>query len=86
MMGKTVERRANVNKIVVLLFVCGIVAVLAPFSSNALYENPLSAADFLEYKEKNAAPDFRLKDLEDNAITLDAFQGKVVLIYFWTTW
>jgi peroxiredoxin len=27
-----------------------------------------------------------LKDLENNPIQLNAFQGKVVLLYFWTTW
>ena len=68
------------------LFVSGIVAVLLLFSSNALSGNPLSAAGFMEFKENNAAPDFILKDLEDNPVRLDAFQEKVVLLYFWTTW
>jgi cytochrome oxidase Cu insertion factor (SCO1/SenC/PrrC family) len=78
--------RVNIKKIVFFFFVSGIVAFLLPFSSNAVPRNPLSAAGFLDFKEKNAAPDFMLKDLEDNPIQLDAFQGKVVLLYFWTTW
>ena len=85
-MGSTVRRREFINKIIVLLFVFGITAVLLPFSSYALSKNPFSAADFLEFKEKNTAPDFTLKDLQDNPVPLDAFQGKVVLLYFWTTW
>ena len=38
----------------------------------------------MNFKEKKAAPDFVLKDLEENPIRLDAFKGKVVLLYFWT--
>jgi len=85
-MDNVIGLRVNIKKIMISLFVSGIVAVLLPFSSNALSENPLSAAGFLEFEENNAAPDFMLKDLEDNPIRLDAFQEKVVLLYFWTTW
>ena len=80
-MNLTVGLRASFKKFVFLVFVCGIVAVLLPFSSIALSGNPLSDAGFLEFKENNAAPDFILKDLEDNPIRLDAFQKKVVLLY-----
>lgn len=86
MMDNMAGVRVNIRKIMTSLLVSGIVAVLLPFSSNALSGNPLSAAGFLDFKEKNAAPDFILKDLEDNPIQLYAFQGKVVLLYFWTTW
>ena len=86
MMDNMARVRVNIRKIMTSLLVSGIVAVLLPFSSNALSGNPLSAAGFLDFKEKNAAPDFILKDLEDNPTQLDAFQEKVVLLYFWTTW
>jgi len=85
-MDNVIGLRVNLKKIMISLFVSGIVAVLLPFSSNALSGNPLSDAGFLDFKENNAAPDFILKDLEDNPIRLDAFQEKVVLLYFWTTW
>lgn len=74
------------RQVMISLFVSGIVAVLLPFSSNAFASNPLSDAGFLDFKEKNAAPDFILKDLEDNSIQLNVYQEKVVLLYFWTTW
>jgi len=32
------------------------------------------------------APDFVLKDLNGNEITLDDFKGKVLFINFWATW
>jgi len=74
------------KKLVFLVFVYGITAVLLPSSSNALSNNPLSAADFLDFKTKNTAADFLLNDLEDIPTGLDSFRGKVVLLYFWTTW
>jgi peroxiredoxin len=32
------------------------------------------------------APDFFLKDLNGNEITLDDFEGKVLFVNFWATW
>lgn len=32
------------------------------------------------------APDFEARDLSGNAVTLDQFQGKNVLLNFWATW
>jgi cytochrome oxidase Cu insertion factor (SCO1/SenC/PrrC family) len=85
-MGSLVKLRLHIKKNVILLFVFGIAAVLLPSLSNALSDNPLSDAGFMDFKEKKAAPDFILKDLEDNPIRLESFKGKVVLLYFWTTW
>jgi cytochrome oxidase Cu insertion factor (SCO1/SenC/PrrC family) len=85
-MGIVAELRVNIKKSVIFSLFIGIAAVLLPFSSNALSENPLSAAGILSFKEKKAAPDFILKDLEENPIRMDAYKGKVVLLYFWTTW
>ena len=85
-MNLTVGLRANIIKLVFLVFVYGIAAVFLPSSSNALSNNPLSDADFLDFKEKNTASDFLLNDLDDTPTGLDSFRGKVVLLYFWTTW
>lgn len=32
------------------------------------------------------APDFKFKNLEDKAIQLSKYRGKVVLVHFWTDW
>lgn len=32
------------------------------------------------------APSFRLPDLEGRMVSLQDYQGKVVMLYFWTTW
>ena len=36
--------------------------------------------------EVKDAPDFLLKDLDGNAMSLGNYQGKVVLVHFWATW
>ena len=35
---------------------------------------------------REAAPDFKLKDIEDRDVSLSDFEGKVVLLNFWATW
>ena len=84
--GNVVGLRVNMKKNAIMLCFFGIVFVLSAVSSNALAGNPLSSANFLDFKDKKAAPDFALEDLEDNPIRLSAYKGKVVLLYFWTTW
>jgi peroxiredoxin len=34
----------------------------------------------------DAAPDFTLRDLESNEVTLSGLKGKVVVMSFWATW
>ena len=34
----------------------------------------------------NQAPDFTLKDINGNSVSLSSFKGKVVLLKFWATW
>ena len=35
---------------------------------------------------KPAAPDFLLRDIDENIVELDDFKGKPVIINFWATW
>ena len=37
-------------------------------------------------ENKIVAPDFTLADLEGNLVSMNQFQGKVVLLNFWGTW
>ena len=85
-MGDLNGPQLKIKKITTLIFVIGIVAGLFPFPSGAVSSDFLSDAGFLEFKEKKKGPDFILKDPVDNPIQLDAFEGKIVLLYFWTTW
>jgi cytochrome c biogenesis protein CcmG/thiol:disulfide interchange protein DsbE len=50
------------------------------FAALALLANTISAA------EGKAAPDFLLKDLGGNDITLDDYKGDVIFLNFWATW
>jgi peroxiredoxin len=38
------------------------------------------------YEEGDLAPDFTLKDLNDNNVNLKDFRGKIVIVNFWATW
>jgi cytochrome c biogenesis protein CcmG/thiol:disulfide interchange protein DsbE len=57
-------------------------AVLLTIFLALFYANPVISRES-EYPE---APDFVLKDLNGNKITLDDFAGKVLFINFWATW
>ena len=76
----------KIKKIAILLFVIGIAAAFSPLPSGAVSSDFLYDANFLQFKEKKRAPEFNLKDPEDHPTRLDAYQGKIVLLYFWTTW
>jgi peroxiredoxin len=50
-----------------------------------------AAADFAalgiqEYDPPRPAPAFSLPDLEGRNATLAGLRGKVVMLFFWTTW
>jgi len=85
-MGDLNGPQRKIKKNAVLFLLVGIVAAVFSFPSGAVAKNVLSDANFILYKGKNRAPDFNLKDPDDNPTRLDAFQGKIVLLYFWTTW
>lgn len=40
----------------------------------------------LNEMEKSGVPDFTLKDLAGNDVTLSAYKGKVVIVNFWASW
>jgi peroxiredoxin len=76
----------KMKKTFILLIISGLITFLSPIPSVAAAGNPLSAAGFFHFKEKKPAPDFILKDVENNWVNLKEFQGKIVLLLFWTTW
>jgi len=85
-MGDLNGPQRKIKKIAVLFLVVGMATVIFPFPPGAVSNDVLSDANFLQYKGKNRAPDFNLKDPDGKPTRLDAFEGKIVLLYFWTTW
>jgi peroxiredoxin len=56
-----------------------------------LYKNLLPAIILIAAscacaQEARKAPDFTLKDLDGNAVSLSSFKGKAVFIDFWASW
>ncbi|WP_277568290.1 redoxin domain-containing protein [Cohnella ginsengisoli] len=46
----------------------------------------LTEKQLTEERQLEAAPDFTLKDLDGNAVSLRDLRGKAVYLNFWTTW
>jgi peroxiredoxin len=64
------------------IFVVGLFGLIA---QGKISEDQKKAIDALT-KDINLAPDFTLKDMDDNVYTLSELKGKVVLVNFWATW
>lgn len=45
-----------------------------------------TAAGAAPAKRSVPAPAFALRDLNDRSVSLQAFRGRVVMLYFWATW
>jgi cytochrome oxidase Cu insertion factor (SCO1/SenC/PrrC family) len=48
--------------------------------------DPFLDAGFIQAKKQISALDFTLEDLEGRQVKFTDFRGKVVLLFFWTTW
>lgn len=69
--------------IYVLLFIAGVFIFLSqPTAGHAQSIDPLLFDSSVGAK----APDFTLKDMSGNDISLSSFKGKPVLLNFWATW
>lgn len=79
-------KAAIMKKMTIMLTLFGILAFLIPWTTSDASESPLGTAGFLTPNKIVNAPEFELKDTEDNQIKLEDFRGKVVLLDFWATW
>ena len=69
-----------------LLLILGLSLAFASTRSAAFSKEKLTAAGFLSFNSIEDAPDFTLKDVANKSVDLKSYQGKLVLLNFWTTW
>ncbi len=52
----------------------------------ASLQESLTSRGLTPIPDSLAAPAFRLPDLAGKMVSLQEYQGKIVMLYFWTTW
>jgi cytochrome oxidase Cu insertion factor (SCO1/SenC/PrrC family) len=80
--------KSKIRKLFVLGYIITIgigFLTLSPIEAKTLSE-ALEAFKITELKAKPPAPDFQLKDLNGNVVSLQDYRGKPVILYFWATW
>jgi cytochrome c biogenesis protein CcmG, thiol:disulfide interchange protein DsbE len=64
-----------------------IIGVLAVFSLSLFPKSMLSQLPVIRFvRDPDPAPEFKIKDLDGNDLSLASSRGKVVLLNFWATW
>jgi peroxiredoxin len=63
-----------------------LLAPVAVWSSLDIVNNPKLLNDIFNEQDRVVAPNFILNDVNGNPVALSDFQGKVVILHFWTTW
>ena len=59
--------------------------LLIPISTMAA-KDPFFDAGFIQTTPQTPAFNFTLEDIEGRKVQLADFRGKIVLLFFWTTW
>jgi len=76
----------KMKRVCIFFFSFGIWALLALAGTVLAAEDPMAAAGILKAKTKLDAPDFMLEDVSGKKVSLQDYQGQVVLLSFWATW
>lgn len=74
------------KRAIILFIIFGIWFHLAFDEAAYSADSLLSAAGIYTFEDKPIAPDFTIEDVQGKQVQLKDFRGKVVLLFFWTTW
>lgn len=74
------------KKTVLILVAVVVVVIGTYFADKATRVTPRNAVPEMNSDAVKPAPDFTLKNVEGQDVSLDQFKGKVVLVNFWATW
>ncbi|MBC8440913.1 MAG: redoxin domain-containing protein [Deltaproteobacteria bacterium] len=59
---------------------------IIPLSKTLAAKDPFLDVGFIQAREQIPALNFTLEDLDGKQVQFTDFRGKVVLLFFWTTW
>jgi cytochrome oxidase Cu insertion factor (SCO1/SenC/PrrC family) len=68
------------------LFLAAAVSLLLPTGAGAAAGPDFAGMQVQPYEPPRAAPDFALPDLDGKTVRLGDFRGKVLMLFFWTSW
>ncbi len=61
--------------------------VLAFLTTSAVWAGPdFASLKIQPYEPRKPAPEFALQDLQGKTVRLSDFRGKLLLLFFYTTW
>lgn len=78
----TLRNNLFLKKTAALLLCCSVALILLITVVHAQPPSPYA----VEKLSGQKAPDFTLKDINGNSVSLASFKGKVILLNFWATW
>ncbi|GMR07074.1 MAG: hypothetical protein BMS9Abin26_0076 [Gammaproteobacteria bacterium] len=82
-MIQRITKRAMTYRLIALI---GVIFILSVETAYSMEVNELmTSLGLMQLHEKNTAPDFTLKDLNNNTVKLSDFRGKLVLLNFMDT-
>jgi cytochrome oxidase Cu insertion factor (SCO1/SenC/PrrC family) len=65
----------------------GVLAAVVALAATAAVGAPdFASLQIQPYEPPKPAPAFTLPDLEGRPVRLEDFRGKVLMLFFWTTW
>jgi cytochrome oxidase Cu insertion factor (SCO1/SenC/PrrC family) len=74
------------KRVLFLLVIFGFSGIFASLNRPDAAGDPLSAAGIVKVKKPISAPIFAIEDMDGKRLSLNDFQGKIVLLDFWATW